>query len=133
MRLAGFALMVAGGAAVLAASSASTANGRAAPPVSAGERAFQKCYSCHALGDTEEGAQGPPLKGVVGRPVASWQGYDYSPALRAYARKQTRWSREALDAFLADPQKAVPDNEMGFYGLNDAAERAALVDWLAAR
>jgi cytochrome c2 len=133
MKAAAGLLMAAGGVALLGFPAASIAEGLGTAPVAAGERAFQKCYSCHALGDTDEGAQGPSLKGIVGRPVASWQGYDYSPALRAYARQQPRWSRKALNAFLADPQKVAPDNEMGFYGLNDAAERAALVDWLAAR
>jgi cytochrome c len=109
------------------------AQGRGAEPVSAGERAFRKCFSCHALGDTDEGAQGPSLKGVVGRKVASWPGYDYSPSVRSFADKQPRWTREALDAFLADPHEVVPGNEMGFFGLRDAEERAALIDYLATR
>jgi cytochrome c len=126
-------LLAAGGLALAAMSGATGAKGRDAGPVSAGERAFQKCYSCHALGDADEGAQGPSLKGVVGRKVANWPGYDYSLAMRAYADKQPRWTREVLDAFLANPQGVVPDNDMEFFGLRDAGERAALIDYLAAR
>ncbi|HSJ78744.1 MAG TPA: c-type cytochrome, partial [Erythrobacter sp.] len=100
--------------------------------ISAGERAFQKCYGCHALGDTDAGAQGPSLKGIVGRRVAGVRGYDYSAELRAYAAQQPRWTRAALAAFIADPQKVVPDNEMGFFGIRDPAERAALIEYLAA-
>jgi len=102
-----------------------------AASVSQGERVFQRCYACHSLGETDEGAQGPSLKGIVERPVAAWPGYEYSPAMRAFAARQGRWTREALDTFLADPQGSVPDNEMGFFGLRSPAERAALIAFLA--
>ena len=52
--------------------------------------------------------------------------------MRAYAARQPRWTREALDAFIADPQAVVPDNEMGFFGIADAEERRALIEYLAA-
>jgi cytochrome c len=74
----------------------------------------------------------PSLKGIVGRKVAAWPGYDYSPAMRAHAKRQPRWTRAALDAFLANPQGVVPDTDMAFFGLKDPAERAALIDYLAA-
>lgn len=78
MRSSAILLMAAAGAALLAVPAATVAERRGAAPVSAGERAFQKCYSCHALSDTDEGAPGPSLKGIVDRPVASWPRYDYS-------------------------------------------------------
>jgi len=133
MRRAAAMLLAAGGLVLAAVPGTTGAQGRCAAPVQSGERAFQKCLACHALGDTDEGAQGPSLKGIVGRKVAAWPGYGYSPAMRAHAKRQPRWTREALDAFLADPQSRVPDNEMGFFGLADAAERAALIDYLATR
>lgn len=133
MRQACAALAVAGALVWLAAPAWGTAQGSNAAPTNAGARAFQKCYSCHALGDTDEGAQGPSLKGIVGRAVASWPGYDFSPAMRTYAERQPRWSRAALDAFLADPQGMVPGSEMAFIGIRDADERAALIDYLASR
>lgn len=128
---AGALLVAAGGLALLLPHAASLAMEGSAAPVVAGERAFQKCYACHALGETDEGAQGPSLKGIVGRRIAAWPGYDYSPAMRAYGDRQPRWTRAALDAFLADPQGVVPDTEMGFFGLKDPAERAALIEYLA--
>jgi cytochrome c2 len=130
---AGTILLAAGGLALLGMPASTTAQAGSVAPTSMGARAFQKCYSCHALGEDDEGAQGPSLKGIVGRKVAAHPGYDYSPAMRAYANTQPRWSRETLDAFLADPQRVVPDNEMGFFGLKDPAEREALIDYLAAR
>ena len=109
---------------------------QAAPPgdpttMAAGERAYQKCYSCHSLEGPDPSTQGPSLKGIVGRPVAAEPGFAYSPEMRAYAARQPRWSREALDAFIADPQAAVPDNAMGFFGIRDAEERRALIEFLA--
>ena len=100
--------------------------------LAAGERAYQKCYACHSLDGPDPSTQGPSLKGVVGRDVATERGFAYSPAMRAYAAKQRRWTREALDAFIEDPQTVVPNNEMGFFGIADAEERRALIAYLAA-
>jgi cytochrome c2 len=97
----------------------------------AGERAFQKCYACHSLEGPDPNTEGPSLNGVVGRDIASQAGFAYSPAMRAYAVSQGRWSREALDAFIADPQGMVPDNAMGFFGIANAEERRALIEYLA--
>ena len=99
--------------------------------LAAGERAYQKCYSCHSLEGPDPTTQGPSLKGIVGRPVAGEDGFAYSPAMRAYRTVRPRWTREALDAFIADPQGVVPDNEMGFFGIANDQERRALVEYLA--
>jgi len=103
---------------------------RAAAP-SPGERAYQKCYACHSLEGPDPDLQGPSLKGIVGRKVASEPGFAYSPAMRGFAAKQTRWDRKALDAFITDPQALVPGNRMGFFGIRDAGERQALIAYLA--
>ena len=102
-----------------------------AATLAAGERAYQKCYACHALEGPDPSTQGPSLKGIVGRAVAAETGFVYSAAIRAYAAKEPRWTREALGAFLADPQAVAPDNEMGFFGVTDAEERRALIEYLA--
>jgi cytochrome c len=99
--------------------------------LAAGERAFQKCYACHSLEGPDPSTQGPSLKDIIGRPIAGEAGFAYSPAMRAYAAVRPRWTRDALDAFLADPQGVVPDNEMGFFGITNAQERRALVEYLA--
>ena len=97
----------------------------------AGERAFQKCYACHSVDPAEKGAEGPLLKGIVGRKVASLPGYAYSPAMEAYGADGKTWTRERLDSYIADPQRVVPHNAMSFFGIPDAKERAALIAWLA--
>ncbi len=129
MRRTGFsALLVAGGILFL-----QPALHVAAAAPSAGERAFQKCYACHSVGNEGGYTAGPPLGGIVGRRIAAQPNFDYSPAMERYAAKRKVWSRAALDAFLADPLKEAPGNEMGFFGMRDPSERKALIDWLASQ
>ena len=126
--------MRAGGAlALLAVAACAHAAEPASDPalLAAGERAYQKCYSCHSLQGPDPTTQGPSLRGILGAPVAAEPGFVYSPEMRAYAARQPVWTRDALDAFLADPQSAVPGNEMGFFGIADSAERRALLAYLA--
>lgn len=99
-------------------------------PLDPGERAFQKCYACHSVDASDAGLTGPSLRGILGRTPATEPGFAYSKAMRDYAKKQKKWDRAALDAFLADPQEVVPRNEMGFFGMRNPAERKALIDWL---
>ena len=126
MKLAGSLVPI--GAIVLAG----LAGGTEAAP-SAGERAFQKCYACHSLEGPDPSTEGPSLKGILGGPVAAQEGYAYSSAMREYAKRRPRWTPEALDAFVADPQAVVPDNKMGFFGISSAEERRALLEYLALR
>ncbi len=73
------------------------------------------CASCHSL-DSETTLFGPHLKGVVGRPVASVEGYAYSDAMRTRGRQGEVWDEKALAAFLSSPSKAVPGTKMRFLG-----------------
>ena len=94
-----------------------------------GERAYQKCYSCHSLGGDEK-LEGPVLGGIVGRRVAAQPGFAYSPALKRFAAGQPVWTPQLLDRFIADPEALVPGTSMAFTGIRDAEERAALIDYL---
>lgn len=134
-------MRLAGGLALITLATGALASGVSHPPAaqgrdhaahSAGERAFQKCYACHSLEGPDPALQGPALNRIIGRAVAAEAGFDYSPAMRAYAARQGHWTRAALDAFLADPQGVVPETAMGFYGIRRPEERAALIEYLAA-
>jgi cytochrome c len=46
-------------------------------------------------------------------------------------RANRTWDAEALDAYVADPQKSVPGNTMPFAGIADARQRADLIAYLA--
>lgn len=119
------------GGALMLAACASLAQAPDAGTLVRGEQAYQRCYACHAMSAGDSGADGPHLAGVVGRRVAGLDGYPYSDALRAYGAGGAVWSRGRLDAFLADPHEEVPDNAMGFFGMDDADERGALIAYLA--
>ncbi|WEX89622.1 c-type cytochrome [Sinorhizobium garamanticum] len=108
------------------------ADGSAQEARDPGERAFLQCYSCHSVeaGETE-GLQGPNLAGIVGRPIAAQPGFEYSPAMRAFAREYGSWSAALLDRFIADPEQVIPGTAMsGYPGLADNQARRALMEFL---
>jgi cytochrome c len=104
--------------------------GRQATDPQLGERAYQKCYSCHALEPGRNELTGPTLHRIVGRPVAAEPGFDYSPALKRFAEREQLWTKGLLGRFAADPEALVPGTSMTFHGIADPAERAALIAYL---
>lgn len=97
----------------------------------AGARAFTPCGACHSLDPAERSLPGPNLSGVIGRTVAGDAAFDYSPALRKARGEGLRWDEERLEAFLVDPAAVFPGLWMSMRGIEDAAERQALVRFLA--
>jgi cytochrome c len=89
--------------------------------------AFEPCLACHSYRKDEPLLEAPPLWGVVGRQVASVEGFDYSPALKSLPGV---WDRARLDRFLTNPKAMVPGTQMTLGGLPDPAERAAVLDFL---
>ena len=87
--------------------------------------AFGACAGCHSV-DGSAGV-GPSLKGTYGRKAGSANGFAYSPAMRKSGKI---WDAAALDAFLADPQKAMPGNAMPVPGVADPKSRAEIIDFL---
>ncbi|ANW01987.1 c-type cytochrome [Bradyrhizobium icense] len=96
-----------------------------------GARAFAPCRACHSLDPAERGLPGPNLSGLIGRTVAGDPEFDYSPALRKAREEGLRWDAKRLDTFLADPAAMFPGLWMSIRGVEDAAERQALVRFLA--
>lgn len=70
---------------------------------------------------------GPTLWGIVGRRAGAQGGFAYSSAMR---ESNIVWSREELDAFLANPAAKVPGTYMPFAGLPNPADRAAIIEYL---
>jgi cytochrome c len=98
----------------------------------AGARAFQKCFACHSVDPKERGLPGPNLYHVIGRPAAALDDYEYSPAMIAAGRTgKLVWTEATLDRFLANPQAFLPGTAMNFFGLRNAAERRAVIGFLA--
>jgi cytochrome c len=95
-----------------------------------GAPAFTPCRACHSLDPAERGLPGPNLSGVIGRAVGGALDFDYSPVLRKAREDGLRWDAKRLDAFLADPAAMFPGLWMSMRGIEDAAERQALVRFL---
>ena len=89
--------------------------------------AFEVCTSCHSYQQNEPLLEGPPLWDVVGRRVASVDGYEYSAALRAIGGNG---DRARLDQFLTNPKLFAPGTKMDMGGVRNAAERAEVLDFL---
>ncbi|WP_284419533.1 MULTISPECIES: c-type cytochrome [unclassified Bradyrhizobium] len=100
----------------------------AGPASDLGEAQFKKfCAMCHSL-EPGRNKLGPSLFGVLDRKAGTVAGFNYSSANRASGLV---WTRETLDAYLADPQKMVPGTLMAFPGVKNAGDREALVEFLA--
>lgn len=65
------------------------------------------CAACHSL---DANRIGPMHRGVVGRPVASVEGFHYSAALSA---QTFTWDTATLDQWLTNPPDMVPGTAMG--------------------
>ena len=96
-----------------------------AQDAAAGKAVFAQCAACHST-DGSNGA-GPTLKGIVGSKAAEVPGFRFSRAMKNSA---VVWDAKALDAYLTDPQKAMPGNVMPFSGVADAKQRADLIAYL---
>src|SRR5213594_1945319 len=70
---------------------------------------------------------GPSLHGVFGRRAGELDDFRYSPALK---KSGITWTPKALDAYIADPQKAVPANRMPYAGMPAARDRADLIMYM---
>jgi glucose/arabinose dehydrogenase len=95
-----------------------------------GETLFAPCAGCHVARGGRMHRVGPDLHDIVGRRVASAEGFPYSPALRSFGGA---WTRARLDAFLESPEAVVPGTSMAFAGVKNAAARARLIAYLAGR
>ena len=79
--------------------------------------------------DAGKNMLGPSLAGIMGRKAGTEAGYNYSPAMK---QAGIVWGGKTLDAYLADPQKAVPGNKMPFPGLKTDHDRSDVIAYLAA-
>jgi cytochrome c len=91
----------------------------------AGKKVFAQCSVCHSTDGTN--GVGPTLQGIVGSKAGAVPGFRFSRAMKG---SNIVWDDESLDAYLTEPQKAIPGNVMPFSGLADAKERADLIAYL---
>ncbi|MFT3964848.1 MAG: cytochrome c family protein [Sphingobium sp.] len=115
--------------AALLAMAAFPAAASAAGDAAKGKTVFARCMACHKVDKSGANGLGPNLYGIVGRPVASVKGFNYSPAMKA---KGGKWTPAEIDAYLTAPAKAVPGNRMIFVGLPKKEDRDDLLAYLVA-
>lgn len=82
-----------------------------------------RCTACHAV---DSNRTGPAHRGVVGRRAGSAADYAYSDEL---ASSSVIWTPKRLNEWLADPEKVIPGQRMGFQ-IDSRRERADLIAYL---
>ena len=91
-----------------------------------GSKVFKKCKACHAV-DEAKNKVGPHLVGIVGRKIASVEGYAYSDAAKAKGAEGAVWDDANLLAFLEKPKDFLKGTKMAFGGLRKEKDRNAIL------
>ena len=92
-----------------------------------GEGEARKCAACHSFEQGGAAKIGPPLWDVVGRGIASVEGFAYSDALLA---KEGEWTFEELNAFIHNPKEYAPGTKMAFAGIQNPEDLADVLVYL---
>ena len=94
---------------------------------SRGKEVALPCTACHAIDQSDKVHQGPSLWDIVGRPKASFEKFNYSPALKAVGGE---WTYDTLNDYLAHPAWTIPGISMQMKGIPDPKDRADLIGFL---
>ena len=115
-----------------AAAGSNTAAAAAVAPAQAkplpAPAAFAICAACHPVSAGGEHSIGPNLRTVAGRPAGTAPNFAYSKAMR---ESGIQWTPAELDSYLTNVSAKVPGTLMAFPGLPDAADRQAVIEYLA--
>lgn len=112
---------------VVAAEGSGAAALLAAGDAAKGARAARKCATCHSFEPGGANKIGPNLAGIIGRDVASVEGFKYTAAMLSI---EGAWSVESLDKYLESPRDQVPGTNMAFAGIRKADERLNLLKYM---
>jgi cytochrome c len=94
-----------------------------------GAKLFPQCASCHTF-EPGRNLTGPSLANLFGRKAGTVSSFlRYSDALK---RSGVVWDEKTLDAWLKDPEKFIPGNDMAFPGVKEDAARRDLIAYLKA-
>ena len=89
-----------------------------------GEKVFKKCTACHMIAVDGKNKIGPNLWGVIGRTAGAIDDYNYSKAMKAYAKE---WTFEEMNSYLIKPQAYIKGTKMAFAGLRKEKDRASVI------
>jgi cytochrome c len=96
-----------------------------------GEKIFNRCKSCHAVGEGAKNKVGPALNGIVGAAAGQVEGFKYSNALLDAAAGGLIWDEETLAAFLTKPKDVIDGTKMSFPGLKKEDDIEDVIAYLA--
>ena len=68
-----------------------------------GAKVFNKCMTCHRIGEGAKILVGPVLTGVVGRPAGVFPGFAYSNLNKAAGANGLVWTEENIFEYLVNP------------------------------
>ena len=95
---------------------------------SRGAEVYRACAICHSLQPGDHSRAGPSLHGIFDRPIASVEGYAFSPALRDL---DIVWTPQTVaELFELGPDLYTPGSRMPDQRVADPADRQALVEFL---
>ena len=94
------------------------------------EQAGSICPAQGMIGAKAKNRVGPQLNNIIGREIAVLEDYKYSKAMKAYAEQEPVWSEAVLDAYLANPRKAVKGTRMSFAGLRKEKDRHNVIEYM---
>ena len=81
---------------------------------------FRKwCLPCHDAGAEAKIKLGPPLNGVDGRKAGTFEGYNYSDAMKGSG---ITWDEAVFKEYIGAPMQKVPGTRMAFAGVRDPKE-----------
>ncbi len=93
-----------------------------------GKLKFGPCRTCHYPEKGVGHNNGPSLWNIFNTRVGSQQGFDYySDALK---QADFVWTPALMNVWLADPQRFLPGNMMMSLGIEDAQDRADVIEYL---
>jgi cytochrome c len=91
----------------------------AAQDVEKGQRSFNKCLPCHAVGPGAENKVGPELNGLDGRRAGAVANFNYSDANK---NSGIAWNEAAFKEYIHSPQAKIPGTKMAFAGISNPQE-----------
>jgi cytochrome c2 len=95
-----------------------------------GQKVFNRCRACHAIGPGAHNKVGPALTGIVGRKAGAATGFNYSDAMKQAAGKGLVWTEGNLQQYLDSPDTFLPNGVMAFAGVKNEAELKDLIAFL---
>ncbi|HLT02465.1 MAG TPA: cytochrome c family protein [Geminicoccaceae bacterium] len=92
-----------------------------------GQAGVRACATCHSFEQGGPNQIGPVLWGVVGRDIASVEGFAYSDALLGL---EGEWTFERLYEFIHNPRGYAPGTKMAFAGVRNPEDLADILVYL---